>query len=82
MVIKVNISMPEKVLKELDKAANEANTSRSAFLTEAVKHYLEEKEEEKERERRLKAAKTIDRLREEFGPWDGTAEVLKWRDRH
>jgi len=31
MVIKVNISMPEKVLKELDKAANEANTSRSAF---------------------------------------------------
>ena len=82
MGVKINVSLSEEVLQKLDKAAREANTSRSAFLSQAVKHYLEEKKEEKQRESRLQAAQTIDRIREEFGPWDGTAEVLKWRNRH
>jgi metal-responsive CopG/Arc/MetJ family transcriptional regulator len=79
---KVNISLPDDVLRELDKAAREANTSRSAFLAQAVKHLIEELEEEKQMERRLQAAAAIDRIREELGPWDGTAEILKWRDMH
>lgn len=82
MVAKINVSLPEEVIRELDNAARESQTSRSAFLAQAVKHYLEEKEEEKQRERQLQAAQAIDRFREEFGPWDGTAEVLKWRDKH
>lgn len=82
MVVKINVSLPEEVLKELDFAAHESHTSRSAFLARAVKHFLEEKEEEKQQEHRRQAAQEIDRLREEFGPWDGTAEVLKWRNRH
>jgi metal-responsive CopG/Arc/MetJ family transcriptional regulator len=82
MVSKINVSIPEDVLRELDQAAREAGTSRSAFLTQAVKHYLQEKEEEKLLQQRRQAAEAIDRLREQFGPWDGTAEVLKWRDRH
>jgi metal-responsive CopG/Arc/MetJ family transcriptional regulator len=45
MVVKVNVSMPEEILEKLDKAAADANTSRSAFLTEAVKRFLEEKAE-------------------------------------
>jgi metal-responsive CopG/Arc/MetJ family transcriptional regulator len=79
---KINVSLPEDVLQELDKAARESRSTRSAFLAQAVKHYLEEKEEEQRRERRRKAAETIDRVREAAGPWDATAEVLKWRDRH
>jgi metal-responsive CopG/Arc/MetJ family transcriptional regulator len=79
---KVNVSLPDDVLHELDKAAREAHTSRSAFLAQAVKHLIEELEEEKRKERRLQAAAAIDRIREEFGPWDGTAEILKWRDLH
>lgn len=82
MVVKINVSLPEEMLKELDSAARESQTSRSAFLAQAVKRYLEEKAEEKQRERRLQAAQAIDRFREKFGPWDGTAEVLKWRDKH
>lgn len=82
MVVKVNISLPAEVLKELDRAAHESGTSRSAFLAEAVKHYLEEKEEERRREERKQAAADIIKLAEEIGPWDGTAEILKWRDRH
>ena len=79
---KVNVSLSEEVLQDLDKAARESRTSRSAFLAEAVRHYLEEKTEEQRREKRKEAAAAIDRFREEFGGWDGTEEVLKWRDSH
>lgn len=79
---KVNVSLSQEVLQDLDKAARESRTSRSAFLARAVRHYLEEKGEEQKREKRKQAAAAIDRFREEFGGWDGTAEVLKWRDSH
>ena len=79
---KVNVSLSEEVLQDLDKAARESRTSRSAFLTQAVRHYLEEKGEEQKREKRRQAAAEIDRFREKFGGWDGTNEVLKWRDSH
>ena len=49
--------MPEEILVKLDEAAHEANSSRSALLSQAVKHFLEEKEEEKKRERQRQAAK-------------------------
>ena len=43
MVVKINVSVSEEVLGELDEAAREAKTTRSAFLTQAVKHFLAEK---------------------------------------
>ena len=79
---KVNVSLPDDVLRDLDKAASEAHTSRSAFLSQAVKHLIGELEEEKLRERRIQAAANIRKIAEEMGPWDGTAEILKWRDSH
>jgi metal-responsive CopG/Arc/MetJ family transcriptional regulator len=82
MVVKINVSMPEDILEKLDEAASEVNSSRSALLTRAVKLYLEEKEKEKKREIRLKAADKIIGIAEKIGPWDGTTEILKWRDRH
>lgn len=82
MVVKINVSFPAEMLEKLDEAAREAHTSRSAFLFQAVKHYLEEKEEEKQRERRRQAAERIMQIAEQIGPWDATAEVLKWRNKH
>lgn len=82
MVVKINVSVSEEVLGELDEAAREAKTSRSAFLTEAVKHFLAEKRAAKESERRRRAAREIDRIRAKAAPWDAAAEVLKWRDQH
>jgi len=79
---KVNVSLSQEILQDLDKAARDSRTSRSAFLAQAVRHYLEEKTEEQEQEKRKQAAAAIDRFREEFGGWDGTGEVLKWRDSH
>jgi metal-responsive CopG/Arc/MetJ family transcriptional regulator len=82
MVVKINVSMPEEVLEKLDEAAREAKSSRSALLAQAVKSFLAEKEAEKQRERQRQAAREIDRIRESVPPWDATAEVLKWRERH
>ena len=82
MVVKINVSISKEVLKELDEAAREAKTSRSAFMAQAVKHFLEEKKEEQQRIRRLAAVESIRKIAEKIGPWDGTAEILKWRDLH
>ena len=82
MVVKINVSISKEVLEQLDQAANESKTSRSSFLTQAVKHFLEERKEAKQRESRRRAAEKIIKIAEKIGPWDATAEVLKWRDRH
>lgn len=82
MVVKVNVCLPKEVLEKLDDAARESGASRSAFLARAVTHYLEEKEVERKLQKRLRAAARIDEFRDQFGGWDGTAEVLLWRDRH
>jgi metal-responsive CopG/Arc/MetJ family transcriptional regulator len=82
MVVKINVSMPQDVLEKLDAAARDSKTSRSSLLTKAVKRFLEEKEEERQMERRHKAAERIIKIAEKIGPWDATAEVLKWRELH
>ncbi len=78
-MVKINVSVPEDVLEKLDRAAREARTSRSAFLAEAVTHYIVEKEEEQKKQKRVQAAKDMDRFREKYCGWDGTAEVLRSR---
>ena len=79
---KINVSISETVLTELDKAAQESKMSRSAFLSEAVRHLLDERETEQRLAKRKEAAATMDRIREKFGGWDGTREVLEWREKH
>lgn len=82
MVTKINISIKEELLHEMDHAAKESHVSRSALLAEAIQHFLKEKEEIKAMERRKKAGAEIDMIREKLGSWDATAEVLKWRQLH
>ncbi|MDP2936091.1 MAG: type II toxin-antitoxin system HicB family antitoxin [Dehalococcoidia bacterium] len=82
MVVKINVSLPEEVLERIDLAARESRATRSAFLVQAAERYLAEQEEERRQRRRREAAERILKLADELGPWDGTAEVLKWRDRH
>ncbi|MBI2832335.1 MAG: ribbon-helix-helix protein, CopG family [Chloroflexi bacterium] len=76
MCPKISVSLPQEILQELDKAAVESQISRSALIARALKRHFEEK-----KKRQLAAAASIDRFREKYGGWDGTAEVLKWRDR-
>lgn len=82
MVVKINISLPEEVLRRIDLAARESRATRSAFLLRAAEHLLAVQAEERRQQRRREASERILKLADELGPWDGTAEVLKWRDRH
>jgi metal-responsive CopG/Arc/MetJ family transcriptional regulator len=82
MAVKISISISQEILDQLDRAAKEAKTSRSAMLSKALLNYLEEKRKEEQYIHRKKASDSIDRIRKIIGPWDGTAEVLKWRDLH
>jgi metal-responsive CopG/Arc/MetJ family transcriptional regulator len=82
LIVKVNVSLPQEILQELDRAARENHTSRSAFLAQATRHYLQEKEEEKRKKRRINAAETIRSIAEKLGEWDAVGELLKSRDSH
>ncbi len=82
MVVKINVSMSKEVLEEVDRAARESKTSRSSFLTLAVLHFIEERREVKQKERRRRAAAKIVQIADKIGPWDATGELLGWRGRH
>lgn len=82
MVVKVNVSMPQDLLQDLDRAARETGTSRSALLSQAARRLLDDLEERRQLERRRQAARSIRKLARKIGQWDGTAEILKWRDAH
>lgn len=82
MLAEINVSLPVGLLHRLDLGARESHATRSAFLVQAVEHYLAEKEEEGKQRRRRDAAERMLKLADELGPWDGTAAALKWRDRH
>lgn len=81
---KINITLPEEFLKEIDKTAKQECITRSEFLRKAVKTYWEVrkvKQAEKERSRKITEAIEIQRkLRKKAGDWDGVAEIRKWRE--
>jgi metal-responsive CopG/Arc/MetJ family transcriptional regulator len=82
---KINISLPDEFLKEIDKLKGEENVSRSEFLREAVRTYgkmLEERKlEEKRRKNILESIRIQDSLRKKSGSWDGVKEIRKWRNK-
>jgi len=51
---KVNISLPDALLEEVDDRAKASRTTRSGFLQEAAAHYLAALDEESAREARAK----------------------------
>jgi metal-responsive CopG/Arc/MetJ family transcriptional regulator len=81
---KINISIPEDFLKEMDTLKDEENISRSELLRKSVRMYKEmlkrKKEEEERRERVMEAVHTQDYLRGKSGKWDGVKEIRKWRE--
>ena len=81
---KINISIPQEVLNEIDKVSKEENLSRSELLRMAFKIYLEvlkeERREKKKQKRIEKAIQVQDEIRDEFGNIDLIKELRKWRD--
>ena len=84
---KIMISVPEEMLSELDHKAKEDHRSRSEFIREAVRHFLELKKTQSvpgQIQRVQKAVSVQDALAKEDSSkdWNGTEEIRKWRASH
>ncbi len=81
---RVNITIPDHILKSLDQAAEAEHISRSGLIQHTIKQYLEERRVEQEAAARTKkmeqAASKMDRLAETFGKWDGVGTIRQFRD--
>lgn len=81
------ISLPEELLVEIDRTAQEEHRSRSEFLREAVRLYLAVRKARitPGQDPRIQQAIAIqDALAQQdtLDNWDSTAEIRRWRERH
>lgn len=83
-MVRINLSIDEKGLQELDYMSGKVNISRSKLIREAVRLYKKEfdkKDMENKRIERIKNAIRIqDSLRKYSKGWDGVSEIRKWRE--
>lgn len=83
-MVRINISIDEKDLKELDRLSSLADLTRSGFLRRALELYkteIEKQKLEEKRKREIKEAiKVQDELSKLAGDWDGVSEIRKWRE--
>ncbi len=81
---KVNISMSDDFLAEVDSLKKEEGLSRSELLRRSVRTYRELREQRKEEQKRkreiMEAVGIQDSLRAKSGKWDGVREIRKWRE--
>lgn len=81
---KVNVSLPDELLHEVDELAEELSRSRSGLVQEATAQYVAEKRAEREaRERSARISAAIKRIREIsplVGSFDATAMIREDRD--
>ena len=82
---KINISLPDELLADVDALAAELERSRSGLVAEATARYVASiRDEQAEAERRGRIDRAIDdmrRLAEEIEPFDSTAAIRADRDR-
>ncbi len=81
---KINISVPDGILDEIDRRAESAGTTRSGFLRDAAAHYmgaLDEQTAAKERSKRMLSA--LDKMRSlasSVGAPDAATMIRELRD--
>lgn len=82
---KINISLPDGLLDDVDELAAWLKRSRSGLIQEATAEYVAHLREELAAEQRRsdinKAIKGMAKLAEELPAFDGTAAIRKDRDR-
>jgi len=83
-MVRVNLSINEKELQELDRISEKENISRSKLIREAIALYKKELEKIDLENRRIEKIKNAiriqDNLRKYSKGWDGVSEIRKWRE--
>ncbi len=82
---KINISVPDGLLEEVDERARSAGLTRSGFIQEATAHYLADLDAEVEADARAerigRAIAKMRKVAEHMPPGtDGTAIIRRFRD--
>jgi len=81
---RLNITISDKVFKDLENLKREEKSSRSELIRRAIVRYKNEfdkrLEEKIRKEKVLKAISKINEIRESTGVWDGVKEIRKFRD--
>lgn len=82
---KINISLSQEVLEEMDQVGREENLTRSELLRRAFATYVEvlavRREEDKKRRAIAAAVKIQDEIRSVLGAADLTKDLKIWREK-
>jgi len=83
-MVRINLSIDEKELQELDYIREKENLSRSKLIRQAIQLYkrkFDKLDLENRRIEKIKNAIRIqDSLRKYSKDWDGVSEIRKWRE--
>ncbi|MBM4351913.1 MAG: ribbon-helix-helix protein, CopG family [Deltaproteobacteria bacterium] len=84
---KIMVSIPDEMLSELDQTAKEDHRSRSEFIREAVRLFLQVRKSrsapnQDPRIRKAIAVQDTLAASDTAKHWDGTHEIRKWREDH
>jgi metal-responsive CopG/Arc/MetJ family transcriptional regulator len=83
---KIMVSIPDEMVADLDQAAKQEHRSRSEFVREALRLYIQVKKAhsipgEVPEVRKAIAVQDAIAAADTAGDWDGTYEIRKWRER-
>jgi Arc/MetJ-type ribon-helix-helix transcriptional regulator len=82
---KINISIPQEILEEIDALSKEENMTRSELIRKAFQTYVEvlteKKRERKKRKGIERAVELQDEVRKMVGDMDLVKDLRNWRDR-
>jgi len=82
---KINISIPQEILEEIDALSKEENMTRSELIRKAFQTYVEvlteKKRERKKRKGIEKAVELQDEIRNMIGDIDLVEDLRNWRDK-
>jgi metal-responsive CopG/Arc/MetJ family transcriptional regulator len=83
---KIMISIPEEMVVDLNQAAKEEHRSRSEFVREALRLYIQVRKSHSipgkyPQVQRAIAVQDALAAADTAGEWDGTYEIRKWRER-
>jgi metal-responsive CopG/Arc/MetJ family transcriptional regulator len=81
---RINISIPEEIIKKVDSYKEIVQTSRSGFILKALENYFTQVERKLLEDKKKNAYEGILHIREMAAPlfkdWDSTSEIRKLRD--
>ncbi len=81
---RVNVFLPDDLLKTIDAAAKESHVGRSTLVQTALTRYLEalrtEREEAQRRREMDEACAGMDALAEKLGKWDPVTVIREFRE--